>query len=117
MKENPVLDRSALDRLERIGGAKLLSAMLGSFVEHGAMRVGAAQEAASVGDVRGVSDAAHALKSSAGNIGATRLQLCAQRVEHEAVQEGADARALARELADVFEQARVAALAAREQAG
>lgn len=93
-----ILDRDALDRLRRIGGDRLLAAMLDAFVANGAERVVAATASAAAMDADGVSAAAHALKSSAGNIGARGLQETADRIEHEAERTGADLRALADEL-------------------
>lgn len=108
----PILDPTALARLRRIGGDKLLRAMVASFVENGTGRIDAARNAARDGDARALSDAAHALKSSAGNLGAETLRLTAQKVEREAVEPGAALEALASELADAFAHAREAALAA-----
>ena len=112
----PLLDPAALARLRRIGGEKLVRAMIDSFAANGAARITSAREAAIAGDGQGVSDAAHALKSSAGNLGAESLRLVAQRVEREAVDSGSDLGRLSDELAAAFEQARAAALAARDTA-
>ena len=103
------LDGAALDRLRRIGGDKLLVAMLESFLANGAQRVAEASGSAEAGDGAGVSDAAHALKSSAGNVGARRLQETSARVEFESRSGGVDLRALASELDTAWQEARAAA--------
>lgn len=114
---NPILDPSALDRLRRIGGDRLVRAMVDAFVENGAARIRAARASAADANAQEVSDAAHALKSSAGNLGATTLQLTAQRVERESMESGAALAALVDELAAAFEQASVAAQKARDASG
>ena len=112
---NPeVLDREALDRLRRIGGERLLAAMLDAFVANGAERTTAVTASAAGMDGQGVSVAAHALKSSAGNVGARRLQETADRVEREAESAGADLRALAGELDAAWVEAEAAARALRD---
>ena len=113
---DPILDPHAVARLHRIGGTRLLRAMLDAFVDNGEAKVAAARAAADAGAGSALSDAAHALKSSAGNVGATTLQLVAQKVERESKEEGADLRLLAGELADAFVHARAAASAARADA-
>ena len=105
----PMLDPAAVDRLRRIGGDKLLRAMLGSFLDNAAARMSAAAAAVAAGDGQGLADAAHALKSSAGNIGATTLQLTAQKVEREAVEEGANLELLLDELRSAHVDASTAA--------
>jgi HPt (histidine-containing phosphotransfer) domain-containing protein len=114
---SPILDPSALERLRRIGGDRLVRAMVTSFIENGAARIDAARTAANAGDAAGVSDAAHALKSSAGNLGATTLQLTAQKVERESLEGGASIGALVEELGAAFDEARVAAERAHDAAG
>lgn len=83
------LDPTAAERLKRIGGDRLLRAMLRSFLENAEQRMAAAREAAARGEVETIRDEAHALKSSAGNIGATRLQHAAAQVERQADEPGA----------------------------
>ena len=112
----PILDPQAVARLHRIGGDNLVRAMLSSFVENGALKVEAARAGAGAGIAAQVSDAAHALKSSAGNVGATTLQLVAQKVEREAVEAGTDLRALADELVAAFEDARAAVMRVADDA-
>ncbi len=66
-------DPSALDRLRRFGGDKLLSEMIDLFLAHAGARLQAARSALDAGDVAGVRTSLHALKSSAAQLGAVRL--------------------------------------------
>jgi HPt (histidine-containing phosphotransfer) domain-containing protein len=77
----PELDRQALARLDRLGGSELVRRMLSLFDEYGAARVDDAIAAAKAKDWAAVARAAHALRSSAGNVGATRLLGVATQLE------------------------------------
>lgn len=112
----PMLDPKAIERLHRIGGDNLVRSMMTSFIENAAARMAAARAGAQSGDARAVSDAAHALKSSAGNVGATSLQMVAQKVEREALEEGASLDALVAELGAELDGATTAAAWKRDEA-
>lgn len=103
MSDDPVVDRAAVERLGRIGGADLVRRMLEMYLENGADRVRAVSDCARAGDVNGVERAAHTMKSSAGNVGAIRLQRVAERLEAAAA-EGVIDRALVTELLHEFEE-------------
>jgi HPt (histidine-containing phosphotransfer) domain-containing protein len=77
----PELDCQALARLDRLGGADLVRRMLALFDEYGAARVDDALAAAKAKDWAEVARAAHALRSSAGNVGASRLLGVATQLE------------------------------------
>lgn len=85
MTEQPVLDGVALDRLRRIGGDTLVRKMIALYLEHGPGRVQAMKDGLETGDAEQVERAAHTMKSSAGNMGAVRLQHAAEAVETLAV--------------------------------
>ena len=112
----PVLDPQALARLRRIGGVRLVHSMMSAFIENGAAKIDAARTAAEGSDGAALSDAAHALKSSAGNVGAATLMRVAQKVERESTESGANLRRLAAELAAAFDRAAIAAGVARDDA-
>ena len=114
---HPILDPQAIARLHRIGGAALVGAMLESFEVNAAARVRSARDAAAAGDARALADAAHSLKSSAGNVGATSLQLEAQAVERQALEADAPLDQLATALEEQFTRAREAVAAARRTQG
>jgi HPt (histidine-containing phosphotransfer) domain-containing protein len=77
----PALDRSALDRLVRLGGAKLLRQMIDLYLQHGPERLDAVREGVLHRDATRIERAAHTLKSSAGNLGAQKLQHTADALE------------------------------------
>lgn len=77
----PVMDPSALERLNRIGGQHFLVEMVELFLEHAPQRLATANEALAGGDLKTVYRAAHSLKSTAANVGAARLQALAAELE------------------------------------
>lgn len=105
MSGDPVIDRAALDRLRRVGGANLLRRMVELFLESGPERVRAVAESAAAGDVARVERAVHAMKSSAGNVGAIRLQRTAEAIEARAVAGSIDAGAVQRLIRDYDDSA------------
>lgn len=68
-----VVDHPHLDRLAARFGASFVVQLIDLFIAQGQERVIAAERAAAAGDVAGVTMAAHALRSSAGNLGAVAL--------------------------------------------
>lgn len=76
-----VLDRAAATRLHRIGGTRLLQGMIELFLEHAPARLAAADAALAAGTLGEAERAWHSLKSSAGNLGAVRLQAAAGQAE------------------------------------
>jgi HPt (histidine-containing phosphotransfer) domain-containing protein len=79
-----VLDRTALERLQRLGGSALVRQMLGLFREGALQRLAAAREAQEAGDRTALARAAHALVGSAGNVGAAELMARARALEEAA---------------------------------
>ncbi|NLG60901.1 MAG: hypothetical protein GX539_01555 [Candidatus Cloacimonetes bacterium] len=77
----PVLDIRALERVQRIGGLQLVQRMIRAFLEHVPARVDALLASASALDA---ARAAHAIKSSAGNLGLERLRLIVREIEARA---------------------------------
>ena len=77
----PVLDPDALARLHRLGGAGFVAELLRLFDEQGSARVAAITSAAAAGDLETVRRSAHSLVSTAGNLGARRLQALATAIE------------------------------------
>jgi len=81
MNESPNLDPEALQRLQRLGGNAFVCRMINLFLDYAGKKISEAQAAAAAGDFAGVGKAVHPLKSSAGNIGACRVQALAVRIE------------------------------------
>jgi two-component system, sensor histidine kinase and response regulator len=69
----PALDVTALARLERFGGKKLLREMIELFQTAAPERIAAARAGVETGDVAGAELALHSLKSSSAQMGAVRL--------------------------------------------
>ena len=74
MEETSALDPSALERLRQLGGDKFARDMIALFLSYGGQKVAEAVAARQGGNLAGVASAAHALKSSAGNVGAVQVQ-------------------------------------------
>lgn len=67
------LDSNAVDRLLGLGGPPLVRKMIDAFLGSSPQRVEGARESMASGDLKGVEQAAHSLKSSSANFGATDL--------------------------------------------
>ena len=68
-----MVDSSALERLRDFGGEKLLRGMIDLFVKNAPIKAAEAGEALAAGDAAALRSALHALKSSAGQLGATTV--------------------------------------------
>jgi CheY-like chemotaxis protein len=76
-RPSPV-DQAALTRLLRLGGRQFTLDMLDLFLSYGGEKLAEARLAWNGGNLEALFDSVHPIKSSAGNIGATRIQtLCA----------------------------------------
>ena len=93
MASAPV-DRVHLERLATRFGAHFLIQLIDLFIAQGRERLAAAEQAVVSGDVNTIITAAHALKSSAGNLGAASLGQCAADLERRG-NNGASVEALA----------------------
>jgi HPt (histidine-containing phosphotransfer) domain-containing protein len=115
MADLPVVDRSLIERLHRLGGSPLVARMLALFREQSVLRGDAIRGAVAAGDWAAAARSAHTLVSTAGSVGAMDLMQRARDLE-EAVATGrtGEVPALADRVAEAF--ARVAEpLAAAEQ--
>ncbi|MBA2684334.1 MAG: Hpt domain-containing protein [Gemmatimonadaceae bacterium] len=74
-------DADALRRLERFGGLKLREELTTLFLQEAPARIATARVALASGDIEAVRAMAHMLKSSAGQMGALRVQIIAERLE------------------------------------
>ena len=91
MSEPVHLDPTGLQRLQRLGGDAFVVKMIDLFFSYGAEKVAEAQRALAAGDLPALAKAVHPLKSSAGNVGATRMQELALLIEGLAKQGDAEA--------------------------
>jgi len=74
-------DPAALDRLRKIGGRKLVAGILDIFLNQTPERLAVILSAFQTGNFDTLGKTAHSLKSSAGNVGATKLQQIAESLE------------------------------------
>ena len=84
MDENPAIDPSAMARLHRVGGPRLVGRMIELFLANAPERVGRAVAAAEKDDLPGIERATHSLKSMAANVGALQLYAMAEAIELDA---------------------------------
>jgi len=77
-------DIDAVTRLRKLGGNVLVSRIANMFADFAAARVADAVAGDGQGDLLKVAAAAHAVRSSAANVGATRLLVIATELESAA---------------------------------
>lgn len=107
--ESVVLDTDALGRLEEWGGRDLILKMLQLFLEHAPERMEQIRSGADDDSLEIAERGAHSLKSSAGNLGARRLQSLAAEVEDRAAAGDADGVAsMLSDLESAYAEARAA---------
>jgi HPt (histidine-containing phosphotransfer) domain-containing protein len=81
MEDLPLLDLAQMERLNEWGGPELQKKMVELFLTHSQDRLDQIGEGVSAGDAVRAETGAHTLKSSAGNVGAQRLQALARDAE------------------------------------
>lgn len=81
MSDVPVVDSAQMERLREWGGVELQRKMIELFLSHGQERLDQIGEAISTQAAELAETGAHTLKSSAGNVGAQRVQGLAQEAE------------------------------------
>jgi HPt (histidine-containing phosphotransfer) domain-containing protein len=116
LTDPPVVERTALERLHRLGGSTLVSQMIELYLSSGAARLELLRQGVASADAKQVERAAHAVRSSAGNLGARQLQDTAGSVEAMAA-EGIIDRALAERLIREYHDSAAALRAAMEEFG
>jgi len=105
MPKKPPFDFEALPRLQRMGGNSLVLKIIDLFFQNGPEKVREAQHSWEVKDWQSLERAVHSLKSSAGNIGARRLQNIANEIENQASRRQAEPLpALFQRLEDAFQK-------------
>ncbi|TVR52179.1 MAG: Hpt domain-containing protein [Gemmatimonadales bacterium] len=76
-----LLDPAAFQRLREWGGDELLGKIVALFLGHAPTRLEEVEAGAAVADLQRIERGAHALKSSAANVGGVALQHLASRLE------------------------------------
>lgn len=80
-KPTGVMASGTLEQLRKLGGDSFAAEMIGVFLEYVAKKIAQGQQAYAAGDLAGVENALHPIKSSAGNVGARQIQELAARIE------------------------------------
>ena len=114
MSDSPVVDLAAIERLKKWGGNDLPQKMVGIFLDHTMDRLDQIRTGLAEEDQEAAATGAHSLKSSAGNVGAVRLQEICQEAERLA--EGRDFSALGGVLPDLEARGKRGALFGRGSA-
>lgn len=91
VSESKTLDPAAIERLCRLGGGKFAAEMIELFLSYGGKKIAETRLAQQAGNLAEVANAAHPIKSSAGNVGAVRVQEQAALVEQLAKEAKRDA--------------------------
>jgi HPt (histidine-containing phosphotransfer) domain-containing protein len=85
MDDKPVVDPAALERLQGLGGDKLLGQMVQLYLENAAERLRQIDDGLAGGELSKAEGGAHSLKSSAANVGAARVNAIAAEMEQAAM--------------------------------
>ncbi len=86
MSEPGNLDPSAIERLQRLGGDEFTRKMIGLFLTYTEQKLAEARQALADGRFDALAKAVHPVQSSAGNVGACRVQALAGRLESLALE-------------------------------
>jgi HPt (histidine-containing phosphotransfer) domain-containing protein len=109
MSETSQLDPAAIERLRRLGGDDFARKMLDLFLSFTEQKLTEARQALADGKFAALAKAVHPVQSSAGNVGATRVQALASRIESLATEpQGEPLEALLAELGEAFDEVKVA---------
>lgn len=81
MSDGYQIDTQALARLNSIGGPAFVREMIDLFLADAPKRMQAVREAQAAGDLVAISEATHALKSSARTLGSNQLHALASQIE------------------------------------
>ncbi len=84
------LDKTALDKLRKLGGDEFVSELVETFLKDAPERVDAALTAGRAQDWEGVERATHSLASSAAMMGAGELHDLGRSIEHRAADKKTD---------------------------
>jgi HPt (histidine-containing phosphotransfer) domain-containing protein len=108
MNDSTGIDPAGLVRLHKIGGPPFVKRMIDLFLAEAPDRLSAARKGEQTGDLVAVADAAHSLKSSAHNFGASRLSRIAAEIESRMrANQGENLSALLGEMEAAYSAARV----------
>lgn len=80
-QKNPAVDAAAIERLREIGDVAFLKDVFSAFESDTAKRLAAMREMLATGDVTGLKRAAHTIKGSSLNVGASNLTAFSLQLE------------------------------------
>jgi HPt (histidine-containing phosphotransfer) domain-containing protein len=102
-----IIEADVLDKLRQLGGEELLSEMISLFISHAESMIAEAVKGCETGSPNLVQQAAHSLNSSAGNLGAHRLQALAGQIENLAESRNSEElKSLLTQLQDAYSEAK-----------
>lgn len=81
MSDEDYFDEAALEKLRQLGGDDFVRRMIDLFIDYAPKRLAAARAGEQAGDLVAIAKGVHPLKSSAGQIGARRVQELAAQIE------------------------------------
>jgi HPt (histidine-containing phosphotransfer) domain-containing protein len=84
MKSVKVIDKTALVNLYNIGGKDFLLRMIDNFIAQAPKRIESARASLQSSDLKAIHLIAHSLKASSANLGASKVQETAERLEEMA---------------------------------
>jgi len=87
MSEQPILDLAITERLHGWGGVELVDKLISLFLENTPAKMAEIRDGLTTGEIQRIERAAHSLKSSAGNLGASRMHYLAAEMEELAAAE------------------------------
>lgn len=91
MSNDPAIDQEAIENLRALdtdGDNAFLREIIGIFLQDTPLRIADLHQSLAAGDITHFSRAAHSLKGSASNLGATHLSSAAARLEQQARHDG-----------------------------
>ncbi len=107
MTESIPIDPEAIERINRIGGPDLVVRMIGVFLDFIPDHLQTIENAKKEEDWESAAKSAHAMKSSAGNVGANSLFDLLDRIERKAANQECEGIAeLINELRPLYEKTR-----------
>lgn len=110
MPPSPVIDIEAIENLRALSpddGDVFLKEILGIFIEDTPGRIAELHSSRAAGNLPSFTRAAHSIKGSSSNVGATELKAIAEKLELQSKQQGFDnTESLVAELESAFDRAR-----------
>ncbi|MEO6095477.1 MAG: Hpt domain-containing protein [Fibrobacteria bacterium] len=84
MKSVKTIDKTALVNLYNIGGKEFLLRMIDNFIVQAPKRIQSSRKSLETSDLKSIHLIAHSLKASSANLGASKVQESAERLEEMA---------------------------------